>query len=247
MMSWRSFSLAAAVLTASALPAFAGLEFTDFAATGTGNGSDAAVRFNGSASNAFTGVVLPQNFSAPGTNLLTVSANLSDPSLIGVPTPFPLTAQINFRYTGNPFSVVNYGPTVGTSPGYNMVIQFGTVTIPTNTTLKLQSVGFEENGSGTFASWNTNTFITAAMTDGLLFLLVDPSAVPASLRDSVTTVRLDFILTIGTGATAAPSFGINAVVNPEPGTMALFGLGLVGLAGAVRARRKSRVARAPTK
>src|SRR6185295_13802803 len=155
---------------------------------------------------------LPQNFSAPGTNLLTISADLNDASLVGVPTPFPLTAQINFRYTGNPFSVVTYATTVGGSPGYNMVIQFGTITIPTNTTLKLQSVGFEENNSGTFASWNSNMFITGALSDKLLFLLVDPTAVPASLRDSVTTVRLDFILTIGTGAVAAPSFGINAVV-----------------------------------
>ena len=53
------------------------------------------------------------------------------------------------------------------------------------------------------------------------------------LCDEVTNVQLTFVFS-GPGT----SFGINAVANPEPGTIALFGLGLVGLFGLRRKQQK---------
>jgi hypothetical protein len=243
MISWRSICFAVALSAASATPAFAGLEFADVAVTGAGNGSSAAVRFNGSAANAFSGVALPQNFATSGDRVL-ITADLADASVVAAPRPYSLTAELNFRYTGNPFATVKYDTNI--AGAYNMIIQFGTISIASDTSLMLQSIGFEEGNSGTSATWSTNQSLTSAMSGQSLFLLVDPAAVPAALRDNVTAVRLDFVMSIGPTAVSSPTVGINAVVNPEPGTFALFAFGLLGVAGVVRARRKSLVLRPKT-
>ena len=55
----------------------------------------------------------------------------------------------------------------------------------------------------------------------------------------MTAVRLTFLYTGG----SATSINVRAVANPEPGTIALFGLGVVGAAVALRARRKAAAAK----
>ena len=74
----------------------------------------------------------------------------------------------------------------------------------------------EKNFSLTFSSWST------ALTTGLTVVGQDPNLLFAAAT-----------------AAGAGTFGGNALVfSPEPGTMVLAGLGVIGLALAARRRRK---------
>ena len=78
------------------------------------------------------------------------------------------------------------------------------------------------------------------MSNSTLFIFIPSTGVgsiPLTERDFVQVVRLGFVTSGG----SATSIGIKAVVNPEPGTFALFGAGLLAGALYLRARKTNRV------
>jgi hypothetical protein len=60
--------------------------------------------------------------------------------------------------------------------------------------------------------------------------------------NAITNLSLTFSLGSGGGATG--TFTVDAISNPEPGAIALFGVGAAGLAGLIVRRRRGRGARA---
>lgn len=230
-LSVAAFVVAAVGFAASAAPAEAGLDFTDTATSVSGGTPD--FTFNGSTTIGTT-VSMVNGFG--GSTNATVSSNLASGS-IG-----PTLARVVFAYTGAFGGVIaaDWSVDHGT-PVYNMVIEFGAISIAgTNGSASLQAIEFDE-GSGFQSVWNINRTITAADANSKIHINVPSGSIPLTERDLVTAVRLSFLMTGGSGT----SINVGAVANPEPGTIALFGLGLAGLVGAVRARRKSR-ARAKT-
>jgi hypothetical protein len=124
-----------------------------------------------------------------------------------------------------------------------MLVEFGTITIASvNGAALLQSIDFMEPGGGFGTIYNINQSLTAADSNRTMFIFIPTTSgagIPLSERDLVQSVRLGFLTTGGAGT----SIQIRAVVNPEPGTLALFGLGLLGFAGLLRARRRRFVLR----
>ena len=121
------------------------------------------------------------------------------------------------------------------------MIELGTVTLGAGGSLTLHEIGFQQLGSTGFSSYLASITITAADSGQRLYIPIPNmlvGGVPFADRNLVDLVRLEFLFTGGSGT----SVGINAVVNPEPGTVALFALGLLGLAGVVRSRRRRRAA-----
>ncbi len=228
-----SVTVALLAVLAFAAPARAGLDFTD---TATAAGGSGAVRFNGGGIG--TSTVLPYGFAAPGANRMFVTA------VLGTPAGSPLSANINFSYTGlNDGIVAARYDTVQGDPAYTMIVQMGTITVAPGAELRLAGITFREPGSGFLSIYSIDQLLTSADSDRLLHILIPSAAtpmgfVPLSERDLVEAVQLQFTFTGGAGT----SFGINAVVNPEPGTIALFGLGLAGLGGTALVRRKRRLA-----
>lgn len=217
-LSLASALVAASAMAAAAAPATAGLDFTDRA---TFQAATPAVTFNGSAVLGTT-AAMTNGF---GTTAVTLASTGAFAPTIG--------ASVDFSYNGvfqKPL-YANYDSSVATPP-YNMVVEFGTIT----GTVLLQTITFAETGSALFTPYSVNQVLTSANSNSRLHIFIPAASIPLSERDLAQAVRLQFGFTIG----APSSVAINAVVNPEPGTVALFGIGLLGLAGAVRARRRNR-------
>lgn len=229
MSGLRSALLGLAVLVGLSAPAFAGLEFTDTltASSLPGGGSTPGVRFNGSQT---INTVIPNGYRPPGPDLVTVSSV----SAVGTIE----TARLTFAYTGlnNGVVAARYDTTVG-SPPYNMVIQLGTI----STSTLLQNIEFHEfgNPANVFSVYTINQALTAADSNSRLHVFIPPGIVAPADRDLVDQVVLQFSFAAGN------TFGVNAVANPEPGTIALFGLGLLGLGGGVLRARRKRLATQP--
>jgi PEP-CTERM motif len=228
--SVAAFVIAAAGLALAAAPAEAGLDFTDTATSASGGTGD--FTFNGSTTIGTT-VSMVNGFG--GATNATVSSNLASGS--GSAT----LARVVFSYTGAFNSVVAADWSVDHgSPLYNMVVEFGAITLGAGGSASLQAIEFDE-GAGFQSVWNINQAITTADAFTKIHINVPSASIPLTERDLATAVRLTFLFTGGSGT----AINLAAVANPEPGTIALFGFGLAGLFGAVRARRKSR-ARAKT-
>ncbi len=227
--SVAAFVIAAIGIAISAAPAEAGLDFTDTATSVSGGTGD--FTFNGSTTIGTT-VSMVNGFG--GATNATVSSNLASGS--GTPT----LARVVFSYSGA-FGVIAADWSVDHgSPAYNMVVEFGAITLGAGGSASLQAIEFAE-GAGFQTVWNINRAITTADANTKIHINVPSASIPLTERDLATAVRLTFLFTGGAGT----SINLAAVANPEPGTIALFGFGLAGLFGAVRARRKSR-ARAKT-
>lgn len=239
----------ACVLAFAAAPALAGLEFADNFTVGAGTGftgvgtNQVTYEFSGTtysgaglnALNGGTGVGLPGTFHV-GPDIVTVSATG------GTSTTDFLTTSLDFSYTGNPNDTASYGPAAGTPP-YNLVIQLGNITVAPGAALQLASVAFGEEGVfPTDSVWTVAQSLTSLDSGTVLFLFIDPAQVPLVNRNVVDVVRLNFIFTGGAGT----SFAVNAVANPEPGTFALFGLGIAGLGLTVLRRRRRKLVAAST-
>ncbi len=232
MMKMRGIfgALVVGAVLAIASPAMAGL---DFANTATAVGASTAnTRFNGSTAGAFGTQALTSGFQAPGANQVIISA----PTAVGL---VPEVAIMDFNYNSAGPGGQGFQYSFDNKAGdYGLVIQFGTIVTPGGGTLLLQQVQFSEAGTPLFSfAFGINRALTAADSDSTIFIDIPQGAIPGSQRDIVDVVRLQFVFS-GSGT----SFGINAVANPEPGTIALFGLGLLGLAGVVRRRRRGAVA-----
>jgi hypothetical protein len=96
-------------------------------------------------------------------------------------------------------------------------------------------VGWTLNGSGTFDGWR---FTTSA--GGITGVTLDPSStVPGLTGAAISFTGSEiFVNQLGLGNWAAAFFTLNVTFAdvPAPGALALFGLGLAGLAAARRAR-----------
>ena len=236
MMSRRTgiafCSALALAVSAIAVPAEAGLDFTDTVTANQGVTSP-NVRFNGVTAAVFGTQAQPGGFAAPGVNRVVVSA----PGAVGL---IPEIANLYYNYTNaaNPQWAFSYANGDG---DYDMVIQMGDIVVDPSGVLLLTTVSFREPGGLFSSSYGINRVLTAADSGRTLFIDIPTAVIPAIDRNDVETVSLTFVM-IGPGT----SFGINAVANPEPGTIALFGLGALGLVGLVRRRRKAKLAVEPS-
>lgn len=245
MIRWnaiRTVAAAVVVLSAAATQAHAGLDFTDtFIA---GNASSATATFNGVSGTAFNtanapGFALSNGFPAFGSDLITVSSSFASGSALID------TAVLQFDYTGAFESRIaaKYDTLAGNGT-YTMVIQMGSITVAAGSTLQLTGIGFREFGAIGYLTYNPVLVLDSTFSNQLLFINVPvgPGGINLTDRDLVQSVQLTFNFTGGSGT----SFHVDAVANPEPGTLALFGLGLLGLAGVARSRRRRNRAAAGT-
>ncbi len=232
---FRSLIACAALVAvaAAAEPAMAGLDFAN-SATAVGAVSSSAVTFNGATAAAFGTQNLPSGFAAPGTDRILIAAPTANPII-------PQTAALDFNYNFAGPGGQGFQYSFANGDGdYDLVIQMGSVNVGAGGAIVLQQVQFSEFGSPLFSlGFGINQVLTAADANGLLLIDIPEINIPADQRDLVDVVRITFSFT-GVGT----SFGINAVANPEPGTLALFGVGALGLVGLVRRRRRAAAAKA---
>lgn len=114
----------------------------------------------------------------------------------------------------------------------DLILWFGSINVGY---LELTSVGVSENGSS-FVTENFGSPIDGSYSNGRLPISFNDSIVSESNRDAIVAARFTFTYT------SATTFTLDGVSTPEPTTFALFGLGLLGLGGAVvRRRRKAKV------
>lgn len=221
-------AMVAALVMVAAAPAHAGLDFTEEVSV---QSYTDGITLNGTAAASFSPLTLPDGFET-GSDRLTVSLTNPQASIQRVILDFTYLTAFNGT-NGFDYSFANG------DGDYDLVIQLGSISLDTNGgALSLDQVSFSEGQSGGFSNiYAFNLGLTAADSGSVLFLDIPESAIPVSQRDVVDVVRLEFTL-LG----ANTQFGLNAVANPEPGTIALFGLGLLGLAGAVRRRRRTAAA-----
>ncbi len=220
-------AVAAAAVMMAAAPARAGLDFTDEVAV---QSATDGVQLNGTPAGSFSPLTLPDGFEG-GADRLTVSLSSPIAPIQRVVLDFTYDDAFNGT-TGFDYSYANG------DGDYDLVVQLGTITLDGNGgALSLDGISFREGVTGVFSdTYAINQNLTALDGNKVLYIDIPESAIAVSQRDVVDLVRLEFTM-LGPNT----QFGISAVANPEPTTIALFGLGLLGLAGAVR-RRKKRIA-----
>ncbi len=225
----RTAIAAALILFGAASQAHAGLDFADVATVGAGT---AAARFD---TTALTGLTTG-NFNAMtggGAILATDTVRIYDVAGGAIET-----ASLSFTYNhgaSNAFHV-DYD----TSNGYDLYLELAAVT----GAVTLTTIQFSGPNIGTPAEfYNVSQVLSGAAANGRFHISIPSTGLPLgsgiSLNNRVAqTVTLNFAWAGGIGN----SITINAIANPEPSTLALFGLGALGIAAGVRRRRKRRAA-----
>jgi len=127
----------------------------------------------------------------------------------------------------------------------NLVLFLGSVA--SGLTVAINNITFYETAANSPRPIGTYTFGTAptiTATDANAPFLVSVGALTAANGfnlDLSNVISTSFELTFTGGTAGVNLFEIDAISNPEPGTMALFGLGLMGLGGVILRRRKKRI------
>ncbi len=181
---------------------------------------------------ATAGMEFATSFSDPGLSTATISYSSSGgsygpPGLVtvtggtGAPT---YNAVLDFAYSP-PANFTTLG-----SP--EVVIWFGSI----SNSFLLTAVGISEDGGTTFTTQSFAQTIDSAFANDRfpIALSTGLGGIPLADRDEADVVRLSFSLGAGR------SFVIDGVSTPEPGTLALFGLGLAALGGAFFRRRRAK-------
>lgn len=120
---------------------------------------------------------------------------------------------------------------------YPSVVLHGIV-FDTGYTASLTGLTWSTDGAGPVT---TSAALNTALASGST-IKVDGGLFTGLIGTSVN--QLDIQFTVNSNGIVGQYFLLDAVSNPEPGTMALFGLGALGLGGAAWRRRKAKKANA---
>lgn len=207
--------LAAAVLALSAIPAFADLE-TPISGTATSSyGTLSPSPFGSFELGAIDGVYVSTGNGAPANG--TVTFNLVIPASWGQDLRVFVT-------TGN----IPYNNPLG----------------PNIYTFEIQSATYTDGGGNTLSTGTmSGLYVLAPFSTRVIPVSQFTVTVGAFDPGTVTSLQVVFIepSLVGSGNT---QFQIDRISNPEPGTLALFGLGALGLGGFAMRRRKAKKAAA---
>ena len=136
------------------------------------------------------------------------------------------TSVLDVNWTTGTANMDSGGTTVA-----DLVIWFGSVTSPG---LVLSAVSVSEDGTN-FLQQTFGAFIDATTYSNRPYrVFFDDATVLPSQRDKVIVARITFSFN------NVSTINVDGVSTPEPGTFALFGLGLLGLGGAMWRRRKKK-------
>ncbi len=211
--------LAAAVLALSAIPAFADLE--------TPTGGTATSSYNGFNTTPFgSGPLAAIDAVYIETNSVPVPAGGTNTFNLNIPSTWGNDLRVFISMGNVPFS----GTVV--SPVYTFEVQSATYTDGDGTTFSTGVMA----GSYFLQPFGTIVLPVAAFvnTAGGTIAGFDPG--------TVTSLQIVFVDT--PGGSGNVQFQVDRISNPEPGTLALFGLGALGLGGFAMRRRKARKAAA---
>lgn len=220
----------ASLLFGMAVPAHAGIIF----ANGASPISGTQIATN-------SHVVTGSTFDTATTNGSTNSLHDVDGTLGLTLDPSSGTEVFQFRWGWFPT-----GPDSAPVAGTDISLRLFLGTVGSGITVVIQDVVFQEGGGGTpSASFlGINQTITAG-SGGVEVIKLDAGS--AAFSGGFNTNYSQFVNTYITlsftggtsGVSANDTFTVDAIsTTPEPGTLALFGLGVLGLGGLVRRRRR---------
>ncbi len=230
-------------IAAMAAPAQAQFEFADRVNIVAGGTTTASVRFsaanNGQPGTPFTGLdeaaynaqiaatmglQIPDGYAAPGGRSLITLSDVA--AAVSIQTTF-LSFHFDAPFENGPNT---YGASFDSQAPYDLVIQLGAV----SGAFTIGDISFDLVGGGTTTEFQYGNVVDATNSFDRLLITI-PDNMPILTTDRyATAVNIEFSWVGMQGS----FLEVDAVANPEPGSMALFGLGALGLVAHRRRRRR---------